>query len=404
VRGAGAYLYDERGRAFLDCVNNVAHVGHCHPAVVRAVAEQMARLNTNTRYLHPTVLDYAERLLATLPDSLSRCYFVCSGSEANELALRLVRAHTGRRDVVVVGGAYHGNTSSLVAMSPYKYRGPGGSGPAPWVHEAAMPDPYRGPYRHGDRDAGRKYAAEVERAAARAAAAGRPVAAFFCEPLLGCGGQIVPPSGYLRRARDAVHAAGGLFVADEVQVGFGRTGSHFWAFDAQGAVPDVLTLGKPIGNGHPLAAVITRADVARSFANGMEYFNSFGGNPASCAAGLAVLEVIEGEGLQDNARRVGETLRRGLLELARRHPLIGDVRGMGLFLGLELVRDRTTLEPAAAEAAEVVERMKERGVLLSTDGPLHNVIKIKPPLVVSAADADLLLNELDAVLAELPPA
>ncbi len=392
VSGSRQYLYDSDGRRYLDCVNNVAHVGHSHPCVVRAASDQMAILNTNTRYLHEHLIDYSERLTATLPEPLSVVYLVCSGSEANELALRLARAHTGRNEVIVVDGAYHGNTSAMADLSPYKFDGPGGAGCPPWVHKVPMPDVYRGAHR--GEEAGRLYAAHV----AEAMRQSDGVAAFFCESALGCGGQIILPSGYLREAYAAVRTAGGVCVADEVQTGFGRAGTHFWMFETQGVVPDIVTLGKPIGNGHPLGAVVTTPEIAASFRNGMEYFNTFGGNPVSCAAGLAVLDVIREEGLQENALEVGEYLKEGLRELESRHGLIGDVRGFGLFIGIELVRDRETLEPAEAEATQVVERMKDRGILLSTDGPFRNVIKIKPPLVFSKADADSLIAGLDSVL------
>jgi len=377
IRGRGPFLYDSGGRAYLDCVNNVAHVGHCHPAVTRATAEQMALLNTNTRYLHRKLTDYAERLTATLPDPLRVVYLVCSGSEANELALRLARAHTGRDGIIVVDAAYHGNTNALVDISPYKFNGAGGCGCPPHVQVVPMPDEYRGI----------AYAGTVAEAAKRAAPA-----AFICESALGCGGQIILPPGYLQDAFAAVRAAGGVCIADEVQTGFGRAGSHFWMFETQGVVPDIVTMGKPIGNGHPMGAVVTTPEIARSFTNGMEYFNTFGGNPVSCAVGLAVLDVIRDEGLQENARDTGEYLLAGLRELMRTNPLIGDVRGQGLFLGIELVRDRESKEPAAAEASDLVNRMKDRGILLSTDGPYHNVVKIKPPIVFHRRDADTVLQ------------
>jgi 4-aminobutyrate aminotransferase-like enzyme/Ser/Thr protein kinase RdoA (MazF antagonist) len=400
VRGWMQHLFDADGRRYLDAVNNVAHVGHCHPRVGRAIAEQAAVLNTNTRYLHELLVRYAERLRATLPEPLCVCFFVCSGSEANELALRLARAHTGRRDVVVLQGAYHGNTNTLIELSPYKYRGPGGAGPSPYVHEAAVPDPYRGRYRDGEGSAAR-YADDVARACVEAGAAGG-VAAFFAESLPSCAGQIQPPDGYLAEAFRRVRNAGGVCVADEVQVGLGRVGTHFWGFETQGAVPDIVTMGKPLGNGHPLGAVVTTAAIASSFSNGMEYFNTFGGNPVSCAAGLAVLEVLEAEELQRRALVSGERLCRGLHELASRHPLIGDIRGYGLFLGVELVRDRGARTPAGPEATYVAERMRDRGILLSTDGPDHNVLKLKPPLVFTADDADRLVETLDEVLGEDP--
>jgi 4-aminobutyrate aminotransferase-like enzyme/Ser/Thr protein kinase RdoA (MazF antagonist) len=400
VRGAGQFLYDETGRAYLDVVNNVAHVGHGHPRVVAAGARQMAVLNTNTRYLHESILRYAERLTATLPEPLSVCFFVCSGSEANELALRLARAHTKARDLAVVDGAYHGNTAALVDASPYKFDGPGGQGAPPRVHKVPMPDDYRGLHRRSDPERSEKFALHVSGAAQAARDRGERLGAFLCESLLSCGGQIVLPPGYLEAVYRHARAAGAVCIADEVQVGFGRVGSHFWGFQTQGVVPDVVTMGKPIGNGHPLAAVVTTPDIAASFANGMEYFNTFGGNPVSCEIGLAVLDVVEGERLQERAARVGRRLRAGLEDLARRHAVVGDVRGLGLFLGIELVRDRETLEPAAAEAAYVVERMKDHGILLSTDGPLHNVIKMKPPLVFSEADADRVVAAYDHVLGE----
>ena len=397
VRGRGAYLFDDGGQPYLDCVNNVAHVGHSHPRVVRAGQEQMAVLNTNTRYLHDSLTEYARRLAATLPDPLGVCFFVCTGSEANELALRMARTHTGRQGMVVLEGGYHGNTSSLVQLSSYKFDGPGGVGPPPWVACVPMPDGYRGRHRSSDPECGTRYAEEVGRAVE--ALRGRP-AGFLFESILSCGGQIPLPEGFLRGAFERVRAAGGVCIADEVQVGFGRAGSSFWAFEEHGVVPDIVTLGKPIGNGHPLAAVVTTPEIADSFNNGMEYFNTFGGNPVSCRIGLAVLDVIEEEGLREHARRVGERLLAGLKGLVERHPIVGDARGTGLFQGIELVTDRESLDPAPRHATYLVERMRARGILLSTDGPLHNVVKIKPPLVFDEADADRLVETLDEVLEE----
>jgi len=400
VRGFMQYLYDETGRAYLDVYNNVPLVGHSHPRVVRAVQEQVALLNTNTRYLHDTVLRYAERLTRLLPEPLRVCTFSSSGSEANELALRLARTHTGREDVVVLDHGYHGHTSTLVDVSPYKFNGPGGRGRQPWVHVAPLPDDYRGPFKRSDPEAGVKYARQLATLLDEARAQGREVAAFLAETLPSVAGQIVLPPGYLDAAYRHVRSAGGVCVADEVQTGFGRLGAHLWGFETQGVVPDVVVLGKPIGNGFPLAAVVTSRDIADSFDNGMELFATFGGNPVACAAGLSVLDVLEEEGLQGNALMVGEYLKRGLLELADRHPLIGDVRGSGLFLGVELVRNRETLEPATDEADYVVNRLRELGVLTGTDGPFHNVLKLRPPLVFSRANADLFLAILDEVLGE----
>jgi 4-aminobutyrate aminotransferase-like enzyme/Ser/Thr protein kinase RdoA (MazF antagonist) len=400
MRGSGQYLYDENGRRYLDVVNNVCHVGHGHPRVVAALAGQAAVLNTNTRYLHPTIVNYAERLLATLPEPLQVIYFVCSGSEANELALRLARTYTDAQDLIVLDGAYHGNTAALIDASPYKHDGPGGRGSPDYIHTAAMPDPYRGPYKGYGLETGRRYAAHVQALVQQVLDAGRGLAGFIAEPLLGCGGQIVLPDGYLPQAFAHVRAAGGVCIADEVQVGFGRVGSHFWGFETQGVIPDIVTMGKPIGNGHPLGAVATTHAIADAFANGMEYFNTFGGNPVSCAVGSAVLDVIADEDLQENALRVGEYLQQGLRGLMEQHGLIGDVRGRGLFIGVELVRDRETLEPAVEEARYIVERMKEKGILLSIDGPLHSVLKLKPPLVFNRDDADFLVRTLDRILDE----
>jgi 4-aminobutyrate aminotransferase-like enzyme/Ser/Thr protein kinase RdoA (MazF antagonist) len=400
VRGYRQYLYDDQGRAYLDAVNNVPHVGHSHPRVVKAAQEQMAVLNTNTRYLHDYLARYAERLTAAFPDPLKVCFFVCSGSEANELALRLARTHTGQKDILVLDGAYHGNTSALVELSPYKFDGPGGSGAPPHVHKVTMPDGYRGPHKGFGPETGRAYAAYVRAAIEHVARQGRGVAAFIAESVLGCGGQVVLPQDYFKAAFAHVRQAGGLCIADEVQVGFGRVGSHFWAFETQQAAPDIVTLGKPIGNGHPLAAVITTPEIAASFNNGMEYFNTFGGNPVSCAIGMAVLDVIEAEGLQENALKVGNHLQGRLAALMDKYPLIGHVRGQGLFIGAELVLNRETLEPAPHHASYIAERMKDHGILISTDGPLHNVLKIKPPLVFNIENADFLAETLDKILAE----
>ena len=400
VRGFMQYLYDDTGRVYLDAVNNVPHVGHSHPTVVRAAQRQMAVLNTNTRYLHSFLVRYAERLCARMPDPLSVCFFVNSGSEANDLALRLARVHTGQRDIIVLDGAYHGHLSSLIDISPYKFDGPGGLGAPPHVHQTVTPDPYRGLYLAGDPEAGPKYARHVHDAIAAARQAGRGIAAFITESILGCGGQIECPEGYLREAYRHVRAAGGVCIADEVQVGFGRVGTHFWGFETQGVVPDIVVMGKPIGNGHPLAAVVTTPDIAASFDNGMEFFSTFGGNPVSCAVGMAVLDVIEEEGLQANALHTGAHFKAGLERLKDKYPLVGDVRGRGLFLGVELVLDRETLDPAATQAAYVVNRLREHGILMSTDGPLHNVLKIKPPIVFTKANADFVVRTLDKILAE----
>jgi 4-aminobutyrate aminotransferase-like enzyme/Ser/Thr protein kinase RdoA (MazF antagonist) len=400
VRGRMQYLYDDTGRAYLDVYNNVPLVGHSHPRVVRAVQEQLAVLNTNTRYLHDNVNRYAERLTRYMPAPLRVCYFVNSGSEANELALRLARAHTRQEDVIVLEHAYHGHTSTLIDISPYKFDGPGGRGRKPWVHVAPIADDYRGSYRRGDADAGKKYARHVAEILERLRAEGKGAAAYIAETLPSVAGQIVFPPGYHAEVYRHVRAAGGVCIADEVQVGFGRLGTHFWGFETQGVTPDIVVLGKPIGNGFPLAAVITTPEISASFDNGMEFFSTFGGNPVAAAAGLAVLEVLEEAHLQAKALRVGNHLIAGLRRLQERHALIGDVRGSGLFLGVDFVRDPATREPAPDEASYIVNRLRDLGILTGTDGPHHNVIKLRPPLVFSEADADLLVSTLDSILSE----
>jgi 4-aminobutyrate aminotransferase-like enzyme/Ser/Thr protein kinase RdoA (MazF antagonist) len=400
VRGWMQYLFDDEGRRYLDAYNNVPHVGHGHPRVVRAAQEQMAVLNTNTRYLHDLVNEFAEQLCATLPGALSVCYFLNSASEANELAIRLARTHTHQRDMIVLEAAYHGHTNTLIDISPYKHAGPGGSGPPPWVHAVPIPDLYRGTFKRDDPRAAEKYARSVTETIDRLHREGRGLAAFIAETCPSVGGQILLPEGYLKEVYRHVRAAGGLCIADEVQTGFGRLGTHFWAFEDQGVIPDIVVMGKPMGNGHPLAAVVTTPTIADSFDNGMEFFSTFGGNTVSCAVGLAVLQVMRDEGLQTHALHVGQRMLDGLRPFIERHPLVGDVRGSGLFLGVELVRDRQTLEPAGEEASLVANRMRECGILLGTDGPFHNVVKIRPPMPFSEPDADLLVSTLDRVLTD----
>ena len=345
VRGWRQFLYDADGRQYLDAYNNVPHVGHCHPRVVEAAHSQMALLNTNTRYVTDRVIEYAESLTARFPKPLTVCYLLNSASEANELALRLARAYTRARDMIVLEAAYHGNTTSLIELSPYKHAGPGGAGAPDWVHVAPLPDDYRGPYRREDPEAGPKYAAHVADLLSLMTSKYRRLAGFIAESCPSVGGQIMLPPRYLEEVYRLVRGAGGVCIADEVQTGLGRTGTHEWAFEAQGVVPDIVVLGKPLGNGHPLAAVVTTPAIAAAFANGMEFFSTFGGNTVSCAVGLAVLEVMDHEGLQAHARATGDRMLGGLRGLMDRYEVIGDVRGSGLFLGVELVRDRATREP-----------------------------------------------------------
>jgi 4-aminobutyrate aminotransferase-like enzyme/Ser/Thr protein kinase RdoA (MazF antagonist) len=401
VRGWRQYLYDETGQAFLDVYNNVPLVGHSHPRVVHAAQQQLALLNTNTRYLHENVLRYAERLANLLPKPLKICYFVNSGSEANELALRLARTYTRSENVIVLEHAYHGHTSTLIDISPHKFGGPGGSGKKPWVHVAPLPDDYRGIHRRGEPQLGAKYARYIE-AICKELQARRSRPALIAETCPSVGGQIVFPSDYLEQAYAHVRKAGGVCIADEVQVGFGRLGTHFWGFETQNAVPDIVVLGKPIGNAFPLAAVVTTREIAESFNNGMEFFSTFGGNPVACAVGLAVLDVLQDERLQENALRVGRSWIAALKDLQRKYSLIGDVRGSGLFLGLDLVLSRETREPAPLQASYVVNRLRDERILTGTDGPHHNVVKLRPPLIFSEADAMHFCSTLELILREDP--
>ena len=335
VRGEGQYLIDAKGRTYLDTVNNVAHVGHEHPAVVRAGREQMALLNTNSRYLHESINALTEILLETFPPELSVVHFVNSGSEANELALRMAKVATGECDIIASEIGYHGNSNATVDISSYKFDGKGGQGAPENTHIFPLPDAFRGKYRGAD--TGARYAQEVGQLIGKIEAKGRGVAALIVEPIISCGGQIELPEGFLSLAYSQVRKAGGLCISDEVQVGCGRVGSAFWGFQLHGVIPDIVTIGKPLGNGHPVAAVVCTREVADKFANGMEYFNTFGGNPVSCAIGKAVLQTVKTEKLQRHAYKIGKFLKSGLQALASEHPIIGDVRGTGLFLGCELV-------------------------------------------------------------------
>ena len=401
VRGWMQYLFDSGGRRYLDAYNNVPHVGHCHPEVVEAARAQMAVLNTNTRYLSDLYNEFSERLVATMPDPLSVCYLVNSASEANELALRLARAHTGNRDVLVLEHGYHGNTTGLVDISHYKHAGPGGAGAPDWCHVAPLPDIFRGAYRDPE-TAGRYYAHSVGEMIEERRLTGS-ICAFLAESCPSVGGQILLPAGYLDSVYHMVRTAGGVCIADDVQTGYGRLGSAFYGFELQNVVPDIVVLGKPIGNGHPLAAVVTTSDIANSFDNGIEFFSTFGGNTVSCSIGLAVLDVLERENLQAHADDVGRHLLQNLEELQSKYPLVGDVRGSGFFIGVELTGDPATREPAPAEAESVVNRLKNRRVLIGTEGAAHNVLKIRPPMPFTIENADFLTEQIAEVLEELSP-
>ena len=399
VRAKGQFLYDSKGDRYLDAVNNIQHVGHCHPKIVSAASEQYGILNTNTRYLDETVINYAKDLTNYLPNELTTCFFTNSGSESNDLALRLARTATDSKETIVLDGAYHGHVSSLIDISPYKHNSKGGSGPPSYVHTVPMPDSYRGKYRGEEALTG--YIDELKNILYSIKKNGKNISAFVVESIMGCGGQLILPDGFLERAFELVREEGGVCIADEVQIGFGRVGSKFWGFETANVQPDIVTMGKSMGNGHPLSVVVTKKQIADKFNNGMEYFNSFGGNPVSCAVGKAVLNVIEDEKLQQNAHKVGEYLLKELKQLQGEFPLIGQVRGMGLFIGIELIKEKSKLIPAHAEAEKVVNEMMRKRILLSTDGPDHNVIKIKPPMVFSTENADELVLNLSEVLGNM---
>jgi len=396
VRGEGAYLIDQQGQKYLDTVNNVAHVGHEHPTVVKAGQQQMGLLNTNSRYLHENINQLAKEIISTMPAELNVVHFVNSGSEANELAIRMAKANTGAIDFIASEVGYHGNANACIEISSYKFDGKGGHGAPEHTHIFPLPDAFRGKYR-GDTTSD-LYAKEVQLLIDEVHQKTRKVAAVILEPIISCGGQIPLPKGFLKKVYAKIRKAGGLCISDEVQVGCGRLGTDFWGFQMHDVVPDIVTIGKPLGNGHPLAAVVCTQEVADKFANGMEYFNTFGGNPVSCAIGTAVLQTIKNENLQEKALEVGNYLKASLLELAVKFPIIADVRGEGLFLGFELLDNKAN--PCPEKADYLVNRMKDFKVLMSTDGPDYNVIKIKPPMVFSKENAMEVLKYLSVILAE----
>lgn len=398
VRGEGVWLYDSEGRRYLDAYNNVPHVGHCHPRVVDAIARQAATLNIHTRYLHENIVEYAERLTATFDAPLSTAIFACTGSEANDVAMQMARLCTGDQGFIATDFAYHGNTTAVWTVSSYftseEERGP-------FVRTVPAPDSYRVADGVGGGDLADGYARTVQAAVDALESSGAGVAGILFDTIYSSEGLPEVPQDYVRKAVECVRKAGGLYIADEVQPGFGRMGDHLWGYQHYGVVPDIVTLGKPMGNGHPISGVIAREDLVAEFGKARMYFNTFGGNPVSCAAGLAVLDVLREEGLMEHARKVGEHVQAGLRELKDRHPLIGDVRGRGLFFGAELVRDRKTLEPATAEAGRLVNAMRERGVLISRIGGHDNILKMRPPMPFTRENADLLLSVLDDCLADV---
>ena len=392
VRAKGVFIYDAEGKEYLDTRNNVGHVGWQHPKFVKAVSEQISNFNANSRYVNHLRVALAEKLLSKFPENLKKVFFVNSGSEANDLALRLARTHTKNRDVIVVDRAYHGHTVATLSISPYKFEHKGGRGIEDYVHKVPCPDTYRGKH-----DTAEEYAAYVKNVCAN-----NRISSFFIESGLSVAGVIIPPKGYLQECYAHVRAAGGVCVADEVQVGFGRFGKHYFAFEQQDVCPDIVTLGKPFGNGFPIAAVVCSQEIAESFVNGLEYFNTFGGNPVAMAAGIAVMDIIEEEGLIENAAKVGELLKRLFKEIGG---YVGDVRGSGLFIGVEFVHDTDTKEPAPDVASVLCSRLKRNHrILTSIDGFFDNVIVIKPPLCFSEENAlffaECAKKELDAITPE----
>jgi ethanolamine-phosphate phospho-lyase len=388
------YMYDAYGNTFLDAYNNIPHVGHCHPKVVEAGQRQMAKLNTNTRYLYDILPAYAEKLLSKFPPSLNRVFFVNSGSAASDLAIRMAKWHTKREAIMVMENGYHGNTQISIDISDYKFSNPKGQGQKEFILKTGLPDTYRGLFTTNDGTAGKAYA---KAAIQQMQAFSQPMAAFIAEPIVGCGGQVPLATGYLKALYPAVRKQGGVCISDEVQTGFGRVGDCFWGFEQYGVVPDMVVLGKPMGNGHPMGAVVCTQEIADSFEKGVEFFSSFGGNPVSCAIGLAVLDVMEEEGLQENANLVGNYFKSLLIELKEKYACIGDVRGSGLFLGVDLVKPGTTIEDALL-AKTIKNHLRDRMILISTDGPKDSVLKSKPPLVFTKENALQVVEVMDKIL------
>ena len=400
VRGEGVWLYDADGKRYLDMYNNVPNVGHCHPKVVQALTEQASTLNVHTRYLHETILEYGERLTATLDDSLSMLFMTCSGSEANEIALRIARTQTGREGIICTNATYHGNTTAVDALATLFY---GGKPNGPNVRAVDFPDAYRPILGLSGAALGAAYAAQVEQAIEEFVAEGVGFAGLLFCPIFANEGLPDVPPGYMEQVARMVRDAGGVLIFDEVQSGFGRTGK-LWGHEQAGVVPDVMTLGKPMGNGHPVAGAVCRPDLGNGFRNDVMYFNTFGGNPVSCAVASAVLDVMEEEHLVENARRVGDYLKTRLRALGDRFGVIGDVRGSGLFFGVELVKNRHTKEPAADAARWIVNAMKESGVLMSKIGVHDNILKMRPPICFGQEHADLCMDHLEQAFGELEQA
>jgi 4-aminobutyrate aminotransferase-like enzyme len=400
VRGWQHHLFDEWGRPYLDAYNNVPHVGHAHPRIQAVATDQLKRINSNTRYLHPAQTAFADKLLSKLPDPLEVCFFVNSGSEANELALRLARAHTGAKGMVTPDHGYHGNTTGAIDLSAYKFNAKGGVGPSDWVELVEVADDYRGSFGRDDPDRAQKFAGLVDGAIERLAVQDIGVAGFIAETFPSVGGQIIPPKGYLQAVYAKIRAVGGLCIADEVQTGLGRLGDYYFGFEQQEVVPDIVVLGKPLGNGHPMGALVTTRAIADSFAKGPEFFSTFGGSTLSCRIGKEVLDIVDDEDLQANAKRQGDRLLDKLRALQDKHDCIGDVRGLGLFIGVDLVMDRANKTEATALAKHVKNRMRDTRILLGSEGPKDSILKIRPPLTIQPDDVDMIVVTLDCILNE----
>ena len=395
VRGEGSWLWDADGRKYLDAYNNVAHVGHCHPAVVEAIKRQASTLNTHTRYLHDGILDYVERLVATLGDKITSAAMVCTGSEANDLAMRMARAATGQMGIIATDHTYHGNTTAVQQLS---VTSPPVGGYGPHVRHVPAPDSYRPLGGLPGAAHAAAFAHEVEAACQSLIDAGQGVSALILCPAFVNEGVPDLSTGFLDPAIAVIRRHGGIVIADEVQPGFGRIGSHFWGHLRQSIDPDIVTMGKSMGNGHPVAAVATSYQIMSAFRSHYGYFNTFGGNPVSAAAANAVLDVLAAEDLQARALRTGAHLVEGLRRLAGKHEMIGDVRGTGLAIGAEIVSDRSGKTPDTALAARIVNTMRDNGVLMGANGIHSNVLKIRPPMPFGVAEADLLLDTLDLVV------
>jgi 4-aminobutyrate aminotransferase-like enzyme len=395
VKSAFQYMYDAEGNTFLDAYNNIPHVGHSHPKVVEAAQRQLAKLNTNTRYIYDELADYAEKLLKHFPSQLNKVFFVNSGSAASDLAVRMANNHTKSNTMMVMESGYHGNTQIAIDISDYKFNNPKGDGQKNHIIKTILPDTYRGKYTADITNAGTLFGKD---AVAQIEQSKQPISAFISEPILGCAGQVPLADGYLKEVYPAIRAQGGICISDEVQTGFGRLGDHFWGYEAYGVIPDMVILGKPIANGHPMGAVVCTLEIAESFEKGVEFFSSFGGNPVSCAIASAVLDVIEEEKLQENAKVVGDYYMSLLKDMMKKYSCIGDVRGSGLFIGFDIVEDNSKT-PNTALASHIKNELRNKHILVSTDGPYDNVIKTKPPLCFSKKNAETVVTTVSDILA-----